>query len=195
MPIKLKSSVLWSVVLYIDIRDFTYMTSDLGEEDTLEQVGYFYEIVDESVQRFGGWVNNKMGDGVLCFFGFGIENNIWKEKAIQSALAIQSSLACSSKVKFSAGIGISSGKIANNDNIFIGDPINLAARLSSVARGGQIYICENSHPSFKDGYEISDSAPITVKGLTRGKLVFNVSSQSCVTIPEKPLSKGLKSYG
>ena len=195
MSIERKSSVLWGIVFYIDIRDFTFMTSALGSEDTLTQVGYFYEIVDEIVEKFDGWVNNKMGDGVLCFFGFGIDDSILgKENAIKAALVIQSRLAYSPKIKFSAGIGISSGEIANNNGVFIGEPINLAARLSSIASGGQVYVCEQAIPPFAGGYEVSDSIPIIIKGLKQEKLIFSISAKNSCLLQKKTLVEGLN-YG
>lgn len=198
MFIDCESTELWGVVLYADIRGFTRMTEKIGSKNALIQVGHFYDIVDKSIGKFGGLISNKMGDGILSFFALGksIEPS-GKEAAILAALRIQKEIASSSEMICSVGIGISSGEIAYVNNVFVGKPINLAARLSSVSSGGQIYVCEETIPlpSSEKNYEVSDTIPITLKGLVGEKLVFSITSRSCFSDITFEATQEIKSYG
>src|SRR5262249_40938243 len=55
---------------FSDLVGFTALSTRMDPEDLREVISSYQKCVAETVQRFGGFVANYMGDGVLVYFGY-----------------------------------------------------------------------------------------------------------------------------
>jgi class 3 adenylate cyclase len=57
-------------VLFCDLVDSTSIAANLDPEDWREIVTSYHDCATEAVARFGGYVAQLLGDGLLVFFGY-----------------------------------------------------------------------------------------------------------------------------
>ncbi|HEX3033945.1 MAG TPA: adenylate/guanylate cyclase domain-containing protein, partial [Thermodesulfobacteriota bacterium] len=146
--------------LFADIHSFTELAENLDPEEVRSLINKCFEIVIEEVHRFEGTINQFAGDGVLALFGAPLALEDHPYRAVNAAIAIQGRLKTfRDKLKREDGIdlrmriGLNTGlvvvgSIGNDlrmDYTAIGDTINLASRLQSLADPGKILISENTH--------------------------------------------------
>jgi class 3 adenylate cyclase len=126
-----------------------------------------YEILIHKVNDFGGTVNELTGDGVMALFGAPIALEDAPQRAIRSAMAVHREMAVfSDRMNAEKGmrpvrmrIGINSGPVVVGtvgndlrvDFKAIGDTVNLASRMESMAEPGTTYVTENTF-KLTEGY-------------------------------------------
>lgn len=133
-------------VLFAGIRDFSTFEDLVSPEEAMHVMSSFLSICEQSVKECGGDIDKFIGDTAMAAFkpkiGFNAEC-----QAIKAALMINRRLKESIEEqpafsKLSTGIGIASGPVIAGhigslhnrlDYTFIGDTVNLAARLEKLA--------------------------------------------------------------
>jgi class 3 adenylate cyclase len=108
------------------------------EEETLRRLASYRPVVDDFIARAGGRVFNTAGDAVLAEFSSAVE-------AVRCAIDIQESLrtrnmAYPASRQICFRIGITVGDVVERDGDLLGDGVNIAARLESIAPVGGICI-------------------------------------------------------
>jgi len=131
-------------------------------------------------------VNKFVGDMIVALFGapFEVENH--EICAIESAIAMQQRI-CAIPIEwirshFLTGIGISSGRVIvgnigspqHMDYTAIGDEVNVASRLQSIAQGGQILVNRTVYEAAKSAFSFREVGTLTVKGKSQTVDVFEV---------------------
>lgn len=132
--------------MFCDIRNFTTITEANDPVDVIELINRYYEIVIETVQAYGGNVNQMQGDGLMSFFGAPVSYSDHAQRAVNSALDIYHKLdaynntqAVKDGQKIEIGVGIATGKVvagyagvkSRATYLCVGDIVNLSARLES----------------------------------------------------------------
>ena len=135
-------------VLFVDIRDSVQLTKD----KQIRTMGKIYSVFTHSVllavQYEGGYVRNIIGDRVMVVFP---QEDCYR-KAVNCAITINHIASIINKkfdnFEFKCGIGVDYGKLSvmkvgiqkkgaeNDDNkglVWVGDPANLASRLTDCA--------------------------------------------------------------
>jgi adenylate cyclase len=125
----------------------------------------------------------------MAVFGAPMEKEDDPERAIKAALEMREELSAmmrqeKKQTKFTIRIGINTGRVvAGNigspmrmDYTVIGDPVNIASRLESIAKPNQILIGEETYERVKGKFKITDVGPRKVKGRMREIKVFEVLS-------------------
>lgn len=122
-------------VLVADLRGYTRFTTQHGDDRAAETARLFEEIARGAVEDHGGSVFGTAGDQVLATFGSA-------RKGAAAALQLQSRLADRSTGRGSpmleAGVGLDAGEPVEQGGDFRGRAVNLAARLCSLAAGGEV---------------------------------------------------------
>jgi class 3 adenylate cyclase len=144
-------------VMFIDIRHFSQLASEIRPELLVAYLNEAFEIVTERLLDHGATVDKYMGDGVLAYFGAPIVSPDHPRRALASGIAIQRSvhernLKLEAKgepfQRLDVGIGIQTGEVVvgnigselKMDYTAIGDPVNVANRLQGLAGPGEIMI-------------------------------------------------------
>jgi class 3 adenylate cyclase len=123
-------------LLFSDLRGFTAYTAARGDQAAFRLSRLHEETLRSKIDE-GGIVVKSFGDGVMAAFA---EAAV----AIRAAIAIQRGFHESDRTApqepTEVGIGIAGGSPVMTDVDFIGHAVNVAQRLSSIAKGGQILV-------------------------------------------------------
>ena len=174
-------------VMFVDIRGFTRITSEIGSVKMFEKIHAFYDAVEIAVGNHQGIVDNHMGDAVMIHFGAVKKHGKEVDQAISCALHIISLL--KKDASFSVGIGIATGPVAygllhkpsdssairTGRRTCIGHTVNIASRLTSIAMPGQVLLCENSKNLITTNYQLYPMPPLKVNGVNESLNVFDAS--------------------
>lgn len=164
-------------VLFADLVGFTARTERSDPEDVRARLTVYHRQVREDVERFGGRIEKLMGDGVFAVFGAPAAHEDDPERAVRSALRIQQEverlneadpdLALSVRVAVTTGEAIVAldGDEPDREGI-IGDVVNTASRLESVAPPGGVVVDERTYLATRSVITYDDLDAVTVKGKT-----------------------------
>src|SRR5437764_97544 len=125
-----------ATIVVTDLVSSTKLRADLGEEVADQLHRMHSRMLRAVAEANGGSVVKGLGDGVLARFG-------GAASALAAVVAMQQAAACESRrdpeTPLVLRIGLSAGDVAvEDDGDLLGTPVIEAARLCSVARGGQI---------------------------------------------------------
>jgi adenylate cyclase len=180
-------------VLFADITEFTPMIERYDVKDVVRILNRYFEAVVPCIFEYGGMLDKFLGDGFMAVFGVPYSDSKDILKAIECAVKIQSKVSILNKTitaegfdPIDVGIGIASGNalagnIGTNEHMnftVIGEPVNMAQRLESIALAGEIIISEESYGlafAFKDNKIKFEQMPKTrIKGISRDVLPAKV---------------------
>jgi class 3 adenylate cyclase len=164
--------------LIADIRGYTRFTEQHGDEASAKLAARFSEIVREGVELRGGELIELRGDEALAVFDSA-------RQAIRAAVDLQSQFAeetdMVSNCPIRVGIGIDSGEaIKLEDGSFRGAALNIAARLCSLAQGGEIIVSEGtSHLAGRvPGLRYVDRGRAHLKGIADTVRLIRITPES-----------------
>jgi adenylate cyclase len=153
--IELGGQKLDATILYCDIRGFTPLSEGLSPDALVELLNEHFTAMTAIVFEFNGTLDKYIGDEVMALFGapFSAEDDALL--AVRAGIAMQKKNTWLNQLRtdqglptFEIGIGINSGNVFSGyigsperlDYTVMGDGVNIASRLCSVAREGQIII-------------------------------------------------------
>jgi class 3 adenylate cyclase len=159
-------------VLFADIAGSTQLYETLGDDAAKTQITGLQEEIVTTAMRAGGRVQDIVGDEVMLRF-------IEPGDAAACALAIQrnvASLPGKADVRLAVRIGLHWGQVIVEGDRMFGDTINVAARVTAVALGGQIITTQAVVDRLPEGLQRIarrfDVAPI--KGKREPLLVYDL---------------------
>ncbi|HBV88206.1 MAG TPA: adenylate/guanylate cyclase domain-containing protein [Desulfosporosinus sp.] len=179
-------------LVFVDIRGFTPLSEKMEPEDVIKILNEYLDLCSRAVFAQEGTIDKFIGDGVMSIFGAPIEQENHPERAIRAALQMQSEAGRLAERlleqygrSVSFGIGINSGPaVVGNigsqerlDYTAIGDTVNLAARLESNAKPGQILISKETYERVKERFRVTALDPIKVKGKENLVEIFQVEGE------------------
>jgi adenylate cyclase len=178
---------LIATILLADINDFTRLAEKFPPREVTMLLNAFFSQMTDIVFLHDGTLDKYIGDALMAVFGAPMEKMDDAERAVQAAQVIMKTLQNSMKRveadrRFTIRIGINTGRVvAGNigsqrrmDYTIIGDAVNVASRLQSLAGPNQILIGEETYHRVKDKFSIRRVGPKKVKGKTRHLLVHEV---------------------
>lgn len=123
-------------LLFSDIRGFSTYAVRRGDQAAFQLTQLHEGILKDRISEFGILVKS-LGDGVMAAFES-------PSLAVQAGVAIQMAFrernAARSTEPIDVGIGVAAGTPVMTDIDFIGHSVNLAQRLSGLAKSGQILV-------------------------------------------------------
>jgi adenylate cyclase len=176
-------------VIFCDMRGFTTLTERLPPEEVVAALNDFYSLMIDLTIKNNGTINKFLGDAVMAIFGAPTVYADHCLRAVKTALAMQAGVAelsakriAEGKVPITIGIGISAGEavagtVGTEDQMeytVIGDKVNLAARLESNAKPGQILLSESTYRQVADQVNGRCLGTIYVKGKEEAVVVFEI---------------------
>ncbi|MBN2062160.1 MAG: hypothetical protein JW882_17280 [Deltaproteobacteria bacterium] len=175
-------------VLFSDIRNFSTFTDSLEPEELFHLLdGYLTEMID-IVHKYDGTLNKIIGDGLLIFFNDPIVQKDHAPRAVKMAIEMQKKVSALRHEwlqygkDFGIGIGINTGymtvgNIGSNshmDYTVIGNQVNVASRLESIAEPSQILISQRTFSRVHDFVKVDKEESINVKGIHNPIKIYNV---------------------
>src|SRR5262245_21872343 len=111
-------------VMFSDLVGSTALSARMDPEDLREVISAYQTSVAKIVQRFGGFVANYMGDGVLVYFGYPKAHEDDAERAVQAGLKLIAAVtALKTSVSLQTRVGIATGLVVVGDLIGSGETL------------------------------------------------------------------------
>jgi class 3 adenylate cyclase/tetratricopeptide (TPR) repeat protein len=181
-------------VMFCDMEGYTSISEKLGPEGVYTLMDQVYEILIHKVNDFGGTVNELTGDGIMALFGAPIALEDAPQRAIRSALSIHKEITRFSErlsaekgippIRMRAGINsgpVVIGTVGNNlrvDFKAIGDTVNLASRMESIAEPGTTYVTEDTFKLTEGLFRFENLGEREIKGKKAPIRVYRVLAPS-----------------
>lgn len=174
-------------VLFVDIRGYTTYAEHTPPAVVIEMLNQFFGLATEAIIRNGGFINKFLGDAIMALFGALALQPDQAHRAALAALEIQSAVEkfnqanlAEGKDPIVVGIGINRGDVvagsvgssARMEYTVIGDAVNVASRLTSAAKAGEILISRTALEPAAERLEVKPLPPLQVKGKTEALEVF-----------------------
>lgn len=142
---------LEAVVMFTDLRGFTALSEDSTEEEILNALDGYFEVVVQSVEEKGGDVLKFMGDGILSVFVIQSDGERKHKcrQAVFAAMSVLTELAALNQTRTGAGrlpldigIGINAGQVSYGnigspgrlDFTVLGSAVNVASRIEGLTK-------------------------------------------------------------
>jgi len=169
-------------VLMADLRSFTPMAEGLPPEEVVDALNVFLGTIADIVMKHGGAVDNFIGDAMMAVFGIPVAKPDDAARAVACAVEMQNAMtSVNAEIEgrglpdLSMGIGLSTGEaVAGNIGSetrvkysVIGSIVNLAARIESIASGGQIFAHEATFNEIRDIVFTAGHLNVKLKGLSQ----------------------------
>jgi adenylate cyclase len=140
-------------VMFADLRGYTAMAERLPAVRVVPLLDEFFAVLFGATDAFGGQIYHMAGDGIMAGFGVNAEHGDGASDALAAGHAILQGFApiadrWRSELSIDAGIGVGLhlGEVAfgvlgpprRKTTTLVGDTVNVAARLCSRARAGEV---------------------------------------------------------
>jgi class 3 adenylate cyclase len=184
-------------VLFSDLSGYTAMAEKLDPEEVKEITGRLFSALGQVIERYGGFVEKYVGDAVMALFGVPDAHEDDPVRAVRAAREMHRLVAeMDPKIGIPVGTALSmhsgintglvvTGRVDAEKGIHgtAGDTVNVASRLCSLAKAGEIFIGPETHGYAEGYFDCQALAPVELKGKAEGVCVFKVLSPK-----EKPLT-------
>lgn len=176
-------------VFFADIRGFTAFSGSMSPEEIVELLNRYFSLITETIFSFEGTIDKFIGDAVMSVFGSPIHSDRHLEQGIKAAVAVKKA---TEKVNASrleknltplnVGIGLDSGTVIvgnmgshlRMDYTAVGEAVNIASRLTGMARGGEILISEAVYSAVSDNVIAQKMPEVPIKGMDLEMDLYNI---------------------
>lgn len=168
-------------ILFADIRGFTPLSEGLAPDRLVDLLNEHFSAMTEILFEHKGTLDKYIGDSVMALFGAPLVGDNDALMAVRAGLAMQQrnealniERARRGLPTFQLGVGINSGDVFTGyigspkrmDFTVIGDHVNIASRLCSVAAGGKVIVGEPTYQAVKDLVDVRSAGTPVLKGKT-----------------------------
>ncbi len=174
-------------VMFCDVVGSTKLAAELDPEEMRGLLLGYWKIIEATALRYDGYIAQHLGDGALIYFGYpaALENDA--ERAILAGLAILKAFSdpeTSGNAKLQVRIGLATGTVVINqftggggraETLAIGQSVNFASRLQSLARPGNLVTDEQTRALADGLFAFEDIGSFTVDGFSDPTPLFKVT--------------------
>ncbi len=176
-------------VLFVDIRGFTSLSERLSPGEIVEILNRYLGQVTEAIFRNEGTLDKFIGDAVMAVYNAPLDVQEYRQKAVRTGIDIvdavgrmNGELKRDFGVEIACGVGIHCGRaVVGNigceyrmDYTAIGDTVNVAERLESIARPGQVLLSEELYAHVKEDFAAEFLGARDLKGRAGSVNVFSL---------------------
>lgn len=177
-------------VLFADVVAFTPLTDRLAAEEVVGLLNELFTIMTDIVFRHDGTIDKFIGDCVMAVWGAADSDDDHAAKAVAAADDMMRWLEAGNSVweerfgvRIELAIGINTGDaVVGNigsesrmEYTVIGDTVNVAARLESIARPSQILITAATAEAIDDAFDVRSLGMRKLSGRKEELELFEVS--------------------
>lgn len=180
-------------VLFSDIRNFTSFSEKQLPYDVIHLLNRYFARIYQDVARYGGVIDNFMGDGIMALFGLpGVDPAPDPSlRAVRAGLDMGHSVAAMRDYfqqnfgwNLRIGVGIHRGTVivgavgagVRRRTTVIGDAVNFASRIEGANKeaGTELLISESVYEEIKARVEVGKRHELAVKGKTGTHRLYEV---------------------
>jgi adenylate cyclase len=185
------------VVVFCDLRDFTAFAESSEPEEVMGILGEYHAALGDLVFRFEGTLERFTGDGLMVFFNDPMPCEDPAVRAVRMAVAMRARVRELSESwarrghDLGFGVGVAQGYATLGrigfegrfDYAAIGSVTNVAARLCSEARSGQILVTQRVFSAVEElavGDQVGD---LPLRGISRPVRTFDIRGLDEARLP------------
>lgn len=175
-------------MLFSDIRGFTSMSEARAPHEIVRLLNEYFELMVDVIFRYEGTLDKFVGDEIVALFGAPVAMPTAELKAVQCALDMMTALTEFNETRLAAGeepirigIGINTGPVVTGaigssralQYTAIGDAVNIASRLCSIAKPGEIIISDATYQKVRHDVAVAPLPPVRVKGKSEELRIYS----------------------
>ncbi|HEY5164444.1 MAG TPA: adenylate/guanylate cyclase domain-containing protein, partial [Acidimicrobiia bacterium] len=160
-------------VVFADLVGFTSYSEFSDPEHVKALVDECFEALSADVIAYGGQVDKIVGDALLALFGAPVAHEDDAERAVRCALRMQQTLAALREERdltVELRVGVNTGVVlvgalrTGGDYTAMGDVVNTASRLQTVAEPGRVVVGPDTHAATHHAVQYEPLGALTVRG-------------------------------
>ena len=161
-------------MVFADLSGFTSLAEERDPEEVADIVDPVLQDLASVVDRHGGFVDRFAGDAVIALFGAPVAHGQDADHALRAALEMHQLVESLDfgALKLALHVGINSGHVVARsleaqgraDYSVVGDAANVAARLESLAKGGETLIGDATRDLLWESFALEDAGWLSLKG-------------------------------
>ncbi|HSU28741.1 MAG TPA: adenylate/guanylate cyclase domain-containing protein, partial [Chitinophagaceae bacterium] len=175
-----------ATVVFIDICQFTSISEKEPADKVVNLLNKYFDVIVKEIIAQGGYIDKFIGDAIMAVF----RGEFHLDKAVDACLSSRKRIEAlpneSEDIFFSpnVSIGINSGEMISGnigsatlkrlDYTVIGDVVNTAQRLQSVAKEGQIIITEAGYEKIKESFNCKKAGEVQLKNKKKPMIIYEV---------------------
>ena len=175
-------------VLFADLVGSTRLSGELDPEDLRELVTAYHTGCSEAVTSRSGFVAQYLGDGILAYFGYPLAHEDDARLAVAAGLAVVDSVRML-RARFElpdldVRVGVHTGEVVvggaafgglgKDQDLAVGETVNVAARLQSAADPGSVVLSDSTRELVDGFYVLESLGDLDLKGVGRAVRGFEV---------------------
>jgi class 3 adenylate cyclase/tetratricopeptide (TPR) repeat protein len=160
-------------VLFADLVGFTTLAEHRDPEEVRELLSRYFERCRMLIARYGGTVEKFIGDAVMAVWGTPVAREDDAERSVRAALALTTAVALLGEevgmpeLRVRAGVLTGTAAVevgAEGEGMVLGDTVNTASRLQSIATPGTVLVDDVTRRSSEAAIAYEDAGTHQVKG-------------------------------
>ncbi|GAC1422228.1 MAG: adenylate/guanylate cyclase domain-containing protein [Flavisolibacter sp.] len=175
-----------ATIMFIDICSFTRISENEAADVVVGLLNQYFDVMVKEIIEQGGYIDKFIGDAVMAVF----KGEFHLDRAVETALSVRTKMVNLPQLlnsqdfcpKISIGINsgemvcgnIGSASLRRLDYTVIGDVVNTAQRLQSLAAEQQILITELCYLKIKDSFNCKKIGDLSLKNKKNAETVYEV---------------------
>lgn len=160
-------------VLFADIVSYTTYSEKRDSEEVRDMLTVYFDRAREIIERFGGTVDKFIGDAVMGVWGATMAREDDGERAVRAGLELVDMVAAlgeeldQPELRLRAGVNSGSTSVGpggNEKGLVVGDLVNTASRLQSIAEPGTVFVGATTHSITSRSIDYEPVGDRSVKG-------------------------------
>jgi class 3 adenylate cyclase len=189
IPLTLGGERKRGTVFFCDIVGFTAMSESLSALEVVELLNRYFRTTTEIITRFNGTLHKFGGDMIMAFWNVMVKDDDAQGDALRASIEMQAAvwkfgcgLVAAGQPPIFVGIGCNTGEFAGGniggidrmEYTIIGDNVNLAQRIESLASRWQVFAAAQTYDPASHLCTAVRLPPALVKGKSQPIQVFSV---------------------
>lgn len=182
----MENETVEATVVFIDICSFTTISENETPDKVIKLLNSYFDVMVKEIIAQGGFIDKFIGDAIMAVF----RGNYHLDRAIEASLAVkkqirnlpeeQNGIAFQPNVSIGIHHGemisgnIGSATLKRLDYTVIGDVVNTAQRLQSMAGADQILIEESDYEKVKEYFSCEKIGALSVKNKNHSLMAYEV---------------------
>jgi class 3 adenylate cyclase/DNA-binding response OmpR family regulator len=178
-------------ILFSDIQGFTRLSETMASQQVISFLNTYMTAMTGVIEEEGGVIDKFIGDGIMAVFTPTSEDDNHALRAVRAGIRMQKRL-YSLRKEWAASrpelagmqirVGVNTGEVVSGnigsetrmDYTVVGDNVNVASRLESVSRAGEVCISESTYRDVEGHIAATKLEPVYVKNRVQPVHVYSI---------------------
>lgn len=160
-------------LMFCDLVGSTALADRIDPEEFSEILREYRSTCTEVIERFGGFIEDRKGDGLLVRFGYPWVHEDDARRAVLSGLEIVRAIGALDR-DLHLRISVHTGLIVLDGGEVVGAAPNEAARMQTFAEPDTVVISDTTHALVSEYFDLRPLGPADLRGVSRPVELYTV---------------------